>query len=239
MKQTATMFSTYCGDGCRNGWSELATGKIRCVTLDFFASLHQRAHRSLKIIGALFFSILIQPGTAMAVEEPAYQILTSEAPFEHRRYAGFVVAETVLPGDFDAASRTGFRRIASYIFGDNVSDSGNSRKIAMTAPVTVTPAETGWRLHFVLPSDEKLDTLPRPNNSQVNLRRVEAHEVVAIRFSGWTTAAAIRENTEKLQQWAAARQLVLKGAPQVARYNDPFTLPWRRRNEILIEVTDR
>jgi hypothetical protein len=109
----------------------------------------------------------------------------------------------------------------------------------MTAPVTVTPAETGWRLHFVLPSDEKLDTLPRPKNSEVNLRRVEAHEVIAIRFSGWTTAAAIRENTEKLQQWALSRQLVIKGAPQVARYNDPFTLPWRRRNEILIEVTDR
>jgi hypothetical protein len=175
----------------------------------------------------------------MAVEEPAYQILTSEAPFEHRRYPGFVVAETVLSGDFDAASRTGFQRIASYIFGDNVSDSGNSRKIAMTAPVTVAPAENGWRLHFVLPSEEKLETLPQPKNSQVNLRRVETHDMVSIRFSGWTTAASIRENTEKLQQWARARQLVLTGAPQVARYNDPFTLPWRRRNEILIEVAGR
>ena len=172
----------------------------------------------------------------MAVEEPTYQILTSEAPFEHRRYPGFVVAETVLSGDFDTASRTGFQRIASYIFGDNVSDSGNSRKIAMTAPVTVTPAENGWRLHFVLPSEEKIETLPRPKNSQVNVRRVEPHDMVSIRFSGWTTAASIRENTEKLQQWAKARQLVLTGAPQVARYNDPFTLPWRRRNEILIEV---
>ena len=94
-------------------------------------------------------------------------------------------------------------------------------------------------MQFVMPSQEKLDTLPRPNNTQINLRRVEAHEVVAIRFSGWTTAGSIRENTEKLQQWALARQLVLTGAPQVARYNDPFTLPWRRRNEILIEVSSR
>lgn len=172
----------------------------------------------------------------MAIEEPAYQILAAEAPFEHRRYPGFVVAETLLSGDFDAASQTGFRRIASYIFGDNVSDSGASRKIAMTAPVTVAPAEQGWRMHFVLPSQEKFESLPRPNNTQINLRRVEAHEVVAIRFSGWTTAASIRENTDKLQQWARERQLVLNGAPQVARYNDPFTLPWRRRNEILIEV---
>jgi hypothetical protein len=173
----------------------------------------------------------------MAIEEPAYQVLVSEAPFEHRRYSGFVVAETILSGDFDSASQTGFRRIAGYIFGDNTAEAGKSRKISMTAPVTVSPAESGWKLHFVMPSQEKLDTLPRPNNAQINLRKVGEHEIVAIRFSGWTTAASIRENTEKLQQWANARHLTLKGAPQVARYNDPFTLPWRRRNEILIEVS--
>ena len=173
----------------------------------------------------------------MAIEEPAYQVLVSDAPFEHRRYAGFVVAETILSGDFDSASQTGFRRIASYIFGDNTADAGKSRKITMTAPVTVSPAESGWKLHFVMPSQEQLDTLPRPNNAQINLRKVNEHEVVAIRFSGWTTAKSIRDNTEKLQQWANARQINLTGVPQVARYNDPFTLPWRRRNEILIEVS--
>jgi hypothetical protein len=32
------------------------------------------------------------------------------------------------------------------------------------------------------------------------------------------------------------RNLKAASSPQVARYNDPFTLPWRRRNEILISV---
>jgi hypothetical protein len=187
----------------------------------------------------IFLFTLLTFGDVMAIEEPAYQVLASDAPFEHRRYAGFVVAETLLNGDFDSASQTGFRRIAAYIFGENTADAGKSRKISMTAPVTVSPAETGWKLHFVMPSQEKLDTLPRPNNAQINLRKIDEHEVVAIRFSGWTTAKSIRENTEKLQQWASSRQLTLTGAPQVARYNDPFTLPWRRRNEILIEVSSK
>jgi SOUL heme-binding protein len=173
---------------------------------------------------------------AMAVEEAPYRVLVSEPPFEQRHYPSFVVAETELPGDFDSASRTGFRRVAAYIFGENTSDSGSSRKIAMTAPVTVTPIPTGWRLHFVMPSQEKFDTLPKPVNSQVALRRVADHEMVSIRFSGWATAAAIKQNTDRLTEWALSRQLTLVGTPQVARYNDPFTLPWRRRNEILIEV---
>ena len=172
----------------------------------------------------------------MAVEEAPYSVLVSEPPFEQRHYPSFVVAETELPGEFDAASRTGFRRVAAYIFGENTSETGSSRKIAMTAPVTVTPIPTGWRLHFVMPNQEKLDTLPKPVNSQVALRRVDDHEMVSVRFSGWATAAAIKENTQRLTEWALARKLTLVGTPQVARYNDPFTLPWRRRNEILIEV---
>jgi hypothetical protein len=60
--------------------------------------------------------------------------------------------------------------------------------------------------------------------------------MVSVRFSGWATASAIKENTDRLTEWALSRQLTLVGTPQVARYNDPFTLPWRRRNEILIEV---
>jgi hypothetical protein len=87
-----------------------------------------------------------------------------------------------------------------------------------------------------MPSQEKLDTLPKPNNSQVAIRRVADHEMVSIRFSGWATASAIKENTDRLTEWALSRQLTLVGTPQVARYNDPFTLPWRRRNEILIEI---
>jgi hypothetical protein len=188
---------------------------------------------SFQIVIYLFFFF---SKAAMAVEEAPYSVLVSEPPFEQRQYPSFVVAETELPGDFDAASRTGFRRVAAYIFGENTGDTGSSRKIAMTAPVTVTPIPTGWRLHFVMPSQEKLDTLPKPVNSQVALRRVDDHDMVSIRFSGWATAAAIKENTQRLTEWALSRQLTLVGTPQVARYNDPFTLPWRRRNEILIEV---
>ena len=36
--------------------------------------------------------------------------------------------------------------------------------------------------------------------------------------------------------WALAKKLKLSPQVQVARYDDPFTLPWNRRNEILIQI---
>ncbi len=173
---------------------------------------------------------------AMAIEEPSFRVLNSDPPFEHRLYPGFLVAETQLEGDFDSASRTGFRRIAGYIFGDNQSADGGSRKITMTAPVTVEPIANGWRMHFVMPSEERLDKLPKPNRPDIQLRQITEHAVAVVRFSGWTTQSAIQEQTNRLRAWMSAHGLEASGTPQVARYNDPFTLPWRRRNEIVIPV---
>jgi hypothetical protein len=174
---------------------------------------------------------------AMATEEPRYTVLVSDPPFEVRRYAAFTVAQTQMQGDFDAASSSGFRRIASYIFGDNLQAGlGAQRKISMTAPVTVTPEAEGWRVHFVMPSAESVQTLPQPLNPQVTLRPVPEHETVSVRFSGFTTQASIQEQTDRLKTWAQARQLKLSTTAQIARYDDPFTLPWNRRNEILIDL---
>jgi hypothetical protein len=60
--------------------------------------------------------------------------------------------------------------------------------------------------------------------------------MASVRFSGWTTESAVAEETAKLRAWIKTNGMVESGPPQVARYNDPFTLPWRRRNEILIPL---
>ena len=189
------------------------------------------------LIDRLFPLLFLFCEAAMAVEEPRYTVLVSEPPFEVRRYAAFTVAQTQISGDFDAASRNGFRRIASYIFGDNVqAEVGAQRKISMTAPVTVAPESEGWRVHFVMPSAESMQTLPKPLNPQVQLRPVAEHEVASVRFSGFTTQASVAEQTERLKAWAKTKNLQLSPTAQVARYDDPFTLPWNRRNEILIDL---
>lgn len=196
--------------------------------------------------------LLSAPERAMAVAEPPFTVTLSEKPFELREYPGFIVAETWVEGDFDAAGRAGFRRIANYIFGDNIARAGDSEKIAMTAPVTMEPVgEKGekiamtapvtmeaegkrWRMHFVMPANYTLATLPKPKDPRIILREIPPHRAAVVRFSGLTTRNSMAERTGELRKWMQARGLDAVSAPQIARYNDPFTLPWNRRNEIML-----
>jgi DNA gyrase inhibitor GyrI len=188
-------------------------------------------------IAALAAAALFAPESAMAVAEPAFTIERRDGDFELRDYPGFTVAETRIEGSFDEASRTGFRRVASYIFGGNAGPDGQSVKIAMTAPVTVEPAGgEQWRLHFVMPENARTSGLPKPADPSVNLREVPRHRMAVVRFGGFTTESSITEQTRRLREWMTLQGLEPAGEAQIARYNDPFTLPWNRRNEIMIPV---
>ena len=183
-----------------------------------------------------------------------------------RRYGAVIVAETLVEGDRDAASTKGFKLIADYIFGNNQAVGSTpkpsekiamtapvvaepvqpSQKIAMTAPVTAEPVggaaqaslteATQWRIHFVMPSEYTLDTLPRPNNAAVQLRQLPPTVFAVVSYSGLNTQAQVQQKTEELQRWIASRNLQPLGAPQLARYDPPWTLPMWRRNEVQIQV---
>ncbi len=176
---------------------------------------------------------------AQTVSEPPYTLVKNEPPFEVRDYGVLTVAETWVEGDFDIAGSQGFRRVAGYIFGKNQNARGESEKIAMTAPVTMEAQNQQWRLHFVMPQGMTVGHLPKPLDTSVQLREVPAQRMAVVRFSGLTTAASIERQTQSLKDWLGRNHLAFDDRPQLARYNDPFTLPWNRRNEILIPLSAR
>ena len=185
---------------------------------------------------AFLFLGLIGPSMAQSVNEPPYNLVKNEPPFEVRDYGVLTVAETVIEGDFDVAGSLGFRRVAGYIFGKNQNAKGESEKIAMTAPVTMEAQNQQWRMYFVMPQGMALGSLPNPVDASVQLRELPAQRMAAVRFSGLTTAASIERQTQLLKDWLTRNNLEFEDRPQLARYNDPFTLPWNRRNEILIPL---
>ena len=193
--------------------------------------------------------------SAMAIEEPKYEVRISQAPFELRHYAPTLIAQTLVEGDMDAASNKGFRLIADFIFGNNLAvNSEQAAKIAMTAPVTVEPQSSKiamtapvtiepqlgsaqqWRVHFVMPSQYTLANIPKPKNSAVTLHELPSKYFVVYRYSGFNTEARVQEKTDEALAWAKQQSLKVVGTPQLSRYDPPWTLPMFRRNEIMVEV---
>jgi SOUL heme-binding protein len=198
---------------------------------------------------------LLQGCAVMArIEEPAFESIKKDGDFELRQYRGFIVAETFVKGDMDAAGGEAFRAIAGYIFGGNISASANgSEKIAMTAPVTMEKtsgekiamtapvtmeksADETYRVHFVMPSQYTMQTLPKPVNPKVTLREVAGQKMAAIRFSGFSTDEKVRVKTKELTSWIGQQGLKIIGKPQFARYDPPMMPPFLRRSEVMIAV---
>jgi hypothetical protein len=175
-----------------------------------------------------------------AYEQPRHRVVQREGAAELRQYEPMLLAEVSVPGERNAAAGDGFGLLARSIFGG----SQLRESIAMTAPViqapaAATPAEGAvprWTVAFMLPSSYTLDTVPRPLDERVQFRFVPGEHRAALRFSGFSTAANLEQHREQLLAFVHQRGLVMLGEPAMAFYDDPFTLPWNRRNEWWVAV---
>ncbi|WP_295406811.1 heme-binding protein [uncultured Thiocystis sp.] len=209
---------------------------------------------------ALVALLLTLPGgETMAIEEPTYETIRQGPDIELRRYRPILLAETQVSGDFDAVGGTAFRILADYIFGNNQgreriamtapvnqrpasgAEPGTGTRIEMTAPVTqrsTDPARNAYVISFLMPARFTLATLPRPKDSRVMLREEPARLMAVLRYSGSWAESRYREHEERLLAAVRAAGLTPLGDPLYARYNSPFSLPFLRRNEVMVEVAE-
>ena len=185
--------------------------------------------------GPSLLILLIMGANTMAadIEEPRYTLVVEIGKVEIRQYEPVVQAVTVMASDRESSS--GFRRLAGFIFGGN--NTGES--IAMTAPVQETLSAENPEMAFTMPSSYSLNSLPTPRDAQVKLVSVPQRTVATIAFSGWATQGKIRRNTEALMTALASRGIAANGTPMLNQYNPPWTPPFLRRNEVMIEVALR
>lgn len=198
------------------------------------------------LVGLLF--VAVPAGLAMAVETPPYTTVVRDGDYEVRDYPALVVAEVTVEGEQKVAANKGFRLLAGYIFGANrkrqdiamtapVAQQAAGEKIAMTAPVAQAPGAAGaWVVRFTMPGQWSLQTLPVPDNPAVTLRNTAPARFAVLRFSGLAKPDDVRARSAELLAWAKARKLRAAGPVSLAQYNPPWTLPFLRRNEVMVEV---
>lgn len=205
---------------------------------------------TLKILIILLLGIIVLAafsGNIMSyVEQPDYTLVQSKGNIEIRDYPPMIIAEVQISGERKKAISEGFKILANYIFGNNTSN----QKMSMTAPVSNELSETMkmtapvmqeqdremWKVRFVMPKKYTLETLPKPNAKNVILLEIPNRRFAVIRFSGVADDENIQKNTEKLEAYISSETLKPIGVPVLAFYNPPWTLPFLRRNEVMIEI---
>ena len=193
------------------------------------------------IVGAIVWGPIVSN-----VEQAKYTVVTTSDNIEIRDYAPMLVAEVEVTGDRKESINQGFRLIADFIFGNNSA----AQKVAMTTPVIQQPSEkiamtapviqqgdgNTWKVRFVMPAEYTIDTLPKPNNKAVKIERIEGKRFAVIRFSGLAGNDSLKEKTNLLNAYIDTNKLSTISTPVFAFFNPPWTLPFMRRNEVMIEI---
>jgi hypothetical protein len=198
------------------------------------------------VVGLLVLGSALWGPIVSNVEQPKYNLVESNGNIEVRDYAAMIVAETDVAGARYDAVREGFRTIADYIFGNNIASAKvpmtapvtqqASERVAMTAPVIQQADGQVWQVRFVMPASYTMQTLPIPNSPAVRLREIIGKRFAVIRFSGTAGEDILQHRTQELREFVGAKNLNCLSAPTYAFYNPPWTLPFLRRNEVMIEI---
>jgi hypothetical protein len=180
-----------------------------------------------------------------AVEETSYSVLERDGDVELRQYDNYAIARTFVASSYDEMGREAFGRLFDYISGDNTSGGD----IAMTAPVLMAPTgeeiamtspmatqAEGWWMAFVLPQGLDAASAPVPNDHRVEIIDIAGPRMASLSYSGLMDEESNTSNAERLRAWIDERELQASSGFQVAGYNPPWTIPFLRRNEILIEL---
>ena len=183
----------------------------------------------------------------LIIEKPSYTVVEKKDGYEIRKYNSYITASYTGTGSIN----NGFMNVAGYIFGGNISSQKiamtspviesdiASEKIAMTSPVITRDADSMKTTSFVLPSEYTLETLPAPTNKDVVLEEV-SESMWAVRiFSGRQLSKEKEEEYVNELMKKLERDLIsYTSMYQFAYYDPPSTLPFLRRNEVWVAITE-
>lgn len=198
-------------------------------------------------------------------ERVPYDSLASYDEVEIRRYPRTILVETTADSNEDAFRRL-FRYISGEnessenvemtapVASDTPSDDGeevsmtapvrtdrtdereSSEDVSMTAPVRTRDDGGTVTMSFYLPADYTPATAPTPTDSRVRLV-VQPPQTLAVKsFSWWATEGRVAKQRSALLDTLDEYDVDLRGEPFLLQYNDPYTPPFMRCNEVAVEV---
>jgi hypothetical protein len=183
----------------------------------------------------ILLTLLLQSFIIMATnktEEQKYSLVRKYKDFEIRFYPSATIATISSNAKtYRDLSGPGFRKLAGYIFGGNEAKT----KIPMTSPVHMDVNDSVSTMSFIMPSSYTKENLPKPNDSNVQLKCTADEYVAVIRFAGYASDKDLKFYSQKLQNLLKENRIHSLGNYRFLGYNPPFQFIGRR-NEIIVTV---
>lgn len=159
------------------------------------------------------------------IETYPYTVLKKYETFEIRNYEATLFTSVQLNGNkYKEVSSKGFSILAGYIFGGN----DKKEKIAMTSPVAMSLDDT-MTMMFMVPKKFSKESLPKPNESQIEFREEPAKTVAAIAFGGWANDEKIMNQKQQLIAALDKKGIKYTNRFYFLGYNPPFEVFNRKK----------
>lgn len=200
------------------------------------------------------------------LETPNYDVVLKRSNrFEIRKYQPYSICSVSMtaPRPIDSyrtdaklsepknsSGTRAFGALAGYLFGKN--DSNQAMKMTTPVLTKTIPSNNNnnneKQMSFVLPSeywnDDGIVRAPKPlRGSGVELVRMHGEIRAVQMFGGYASTKEVEYNKKQLlsalakeQDWEIVNR---NDTITLAQYNDPFTAPWQRLNEVSIVVQPR
>ena len=167
-------------------------------------------------------------------ETQTYKLIRREKNFEIRYYPAATMAMiTSTSKSYRDLGSSGFRKLAKYIFGGN----SEKKQIAMTSPVRMDIGETNSTMAFVLPSIYNQSTIPKPDDSSIDIITSDPEYVAVLQFGGFANNESINEHKTMLENNLNIKGISFYGNFRYLGYNPPYQL-FGRRNEVIVALPD-
>lgn len=167
-----------------------------------------------------------------------------------RRLDGVVIREypeTVVATTTAADANRAFGRLYRYISGANAGSeeiamtapvATRGEKIAMTAPVATRQGAGGVEMTFYLPEGYDATTAPEPTEPAVSVESRPPRTLAVLSFSGYATEGRVANRREELLDALETFGIETGGELTLLQYDDPFTPPFMRENEVAVAVRE-
>ena len=175
-------------------------------------------------------------GFTSTLEEPKYTVIDQlPGGVEIRQYEARTFAASRVDGTGMESRRQGFRLLFNYITGEN----SGEEEISMTIPVATEIEDKEHVMQFFLPSKYDEATAPAPKNPDVSIGTIAPRTEAALEYTGSQSVQRAQQHAILMKADLDDSNWQMKGDIRSMFYNPPFSVPFLRRNEVIVEVVPK